>query len=150
MARVEAKKGKIIGIDYGTKKVGVAISDEDQGFAFPSRVLFNDGNVVEDVKALAEREGVVGFVVGDSRNFAGDENLVMYDIRTFAEMLERKTELPVYFEEEFMTSAQARRVPQASDELRSRKEKNSAPVDASAAALILQSYLDKQNNNLSR
>lgn len=138
--------GKIMGIDYGTKRIGIALSDEGQQFAFPSRIIPNQEKAVDDVLSFAGKEGVTAIVVGESKDFKNEENPVMRDIRRFVELLERNSELPVHLEEEFMTSSFARRVPQASDEVRSRKERKSEPVDSSAAALILQSYLDKQHN----
>ncbi len=122
---------KIIGIDVGTKKVGIAISNEDQTLAFPVDVI--DFSVVRKfIKDLAEKESVQRIVVGESTRLDMTDNPVMEHIRAFAGKLE-KDGLEVVYENEFMTSMQASRI-----------QGYNKKQDASAAAIILQSYLDKQ------
>ena len=63
---------RFIGIDYGTKRVGVAVSDEEGKIAFPHVVLANDENLVTALAALCRERGVSENVVGDSREFSGE------------------------------------------------------------------------------
>jgi putative Holliday junction resolvase len=125
---------KYLGIDYGSKKIGLAISDKEGGFAFPSEVLLNKGlnASVEMIATLIKKEDVEAVVVGHSANFRGKDNPIMRNVRQFVDSLKREVDLPIYLEPEFMTSVQAARV--------TGKDKN---LDAQAAALILQSFLDK-------
>lgn len=145
---------RIIGIDYGSKRVGIAVSDETGRFALPKKVLKNMGGkkadrktdqtaagkadllapLVDDVATLAQEVGAGEFVVGESRDNNGEENEIMDDVHIFIDALEKKTGLPVSVEPEFMTSIQAARF-QGETEL----------LDASAAAIILQSFLDRRN-----
>jgi len=125
---------RLLGIDYGAKRVGLAITDEDGTLAFPLVVLRNTSRLVEEVKEICEEEGIGGIVLGESRNFAGEENPVQEKIGAFKKKLEKAVGLPIRYEPEFMTSAQAGRV-QGEREMR----------DASAAAIILQSSIDKGN-----
>ncbi len=126
---------KMLGIDYGTKKIGLAVSDEEGRIAFPRIVLKNDGNAMLVICDFCKKENIEGIVIGESLNFKGEKNKVMDQITPFKTLLEEKTSVPVFFESEFLSSKQARNVHD-SGELN----------DASAAAIILQSYLDKVKN----
>ena len=138
---------KYLGIDYGLKNVGIAISDEGGEMAFPKVVLDNDENLFSKIKQICEEEKVGGIVIGESLNFKGELNLIMKQIIFFKEKLEKETTLPTYFQKELFTSAEAERTQ--GQNLRNirkgeRKEKTVSlkKNDASAAALILRSYLD--------
>lgn len=123
---------RLLGIDYGRKRVGLALSDETNTIATPLSVLQNSNELVEQVHALALEHHVGAFVLGASRNYQGKANPIMKDIEMFERSLQKKTGFPVYLESEVLTSVQARR-----------HETKRLLRDASAAALILQSYLDR-------
>jgi putative Holliday junction resolvase len=126
---------KYIGIDFGTKKVGVALSDAEGRVAFPKAVLKNDSKLINQLVDFIENENVEEIVIGESRDFSGKENKVMDNIKWFVEALEEKINIKIIFEPEFYTSIQASRTTGKTD-----------MEDAQAAALILQSFLDKRNN----
>lgn len=134
---------KAMGIDYGTKRVGIALSDEGRGFAFPKCVLDSSekAQLITEVATLIADENVDLVVIGESVDYDGIENSVMEEARAFAEALAKQAKIDIVFENEILTSVQARR--QFESKEKTRKQKNTDPVDASAAALILQSYLDK-------
>jgi putative Holliday junction resolvase len=123
---------KMLGIDYGTKKIGLAVSDEEGRVAFPHGVIKNDADIFAKITACITEQKIGGIVLGKSLDFSGKPNPVMAKISEFKERLEKATAMPVYFESEFLTSKQARNIHD-SGELN----------DASAAAIILQSWLDK-------
>ena len=123
---------KVIGIDYGAKRVGTALSDERGMFAFPKMTLLNNKTLIPDLVAFIQKERVEKIVVGESKNFQGKENPIMRGARYFAKELEQETKLPVHFEPEWYTSVEARRLTEMDGE-----------VDAEAAAIILGSYLKK-------
>jgi len=124
---------RLIGIDFGSKRVGVAVSDETGQFAIPHSVLANDDDLVEMIIKICEEEGAKAIVIGESKDYAMVDNAIMKDAREFSEVVGEATGLPVHFELEFMSSVEAARFQGETDLL-----------DASAAAIILQSYLDKQ------
>lgn len=124
---------RILGIDYGTKKVGVALSDDLLSLAFPKAVLRNAPSLMAELRGLVGGNDVGEAVVGMSLDLDGSENVVMEDIRRFAERLERELGVPVHFEPEYFTSVEARKSGVAP-----------ALIDAAAAALILQRFLDKR------
>ena len=126
---------KYLGIDYGSKRVGVAVSDGDGRIAFAKAVLVQDKTLVGTLAALAKSEGAGEIVIGESREYKGAENPIMEKLSSFRKALADATGLPTHLEPEFMTSAAAEHI-----------QGKTAMHDASAAALILQSYLDKKAN----
>ena len=123
---------KILGIDYGTKKVGVAVSDESGSMAFPYAVIPSTSDLAEKIQTICIKENIEAVVIGESRDFDGQPNPVMKKITPLKKKLEEKLGFLVYLEPEYLTSKQARNI-----------QEGSALTDASAAAIILQSYLDK-------
>jgi putative Holliday junction resolvase len=128
---------RYLGIDFGTKKVGLALSDEAGTMGFPHSLLPNDGRLLDAVAALAANESVGAVVMGESRAYGGNENPVAKEARAFGEALAARTGLPLAYEPEMLTTQEARRMPDGS------RMKGEPAVDASAAALILTSYLTR-------
>lgn len=130
---------KILGIDYGKKNVGIALSDEAESFAFPHSVINNDEYLLKNIGKIITEERVSEIVVGKSLNYAQEENPIMVEIKKFVAELENTFTLPVHYEVEILTSVEARRI-----------QGHSKTIDASAASLILNAYLerkhDKHNN----
>lgn len=121
-----------IGIDHGTKRVGVATSDIGETMAFPVGVLTNNSKLIEELKKIAQEREVKEFVIGESKNYKGEDNLIMKEINELKNQLEKEGYV-VHLEPEFMSSAEAMHL----------QDKN-AMLDASAAAIILQSFLNKK------
>ena len=135
---------RMIGIDYGEKRVGVAVSDDWLLFAFPRTVLQNDDKLLDVLAQLAEDEKATVFVLGESDNPQGGMNTIMRRITIFAEAIKVRTGLQVEFVSEAYSSAEARRA--LDERVKNRKEQN-VSVDAAAAAIILQTYLDRTRNS---
>lgn len=147
---------KYLGIDYGTKRVGIAVSDELGRLAFPKVVLDNSGleKLIEGVKKIITFEKIEAIVVGDSKNFKFKDNPIMEDINLFIEKLKKETDLEIHLQPEFMSSVQAENLANpdfAPFTVNSRmseasrttvRHKRNKAYDAAAAAIILQSYLD--------
>jgi putative Holliday junction resolvase len=136
MDKVEETKQRILGIDYGSKRVGLALSDENCQFALPLSVIENDDMLLDKIKKIALDNEIGEIVMGESRNYDGKPNSILLDSITLKEDLEALGYI-VHFEPEFMTSVQAERF-----------QGKSHMLDASAAALILQSYLDRDKETL--
>ena len=138
---------KLMGIDYGTKRVGIALSDDEGRMAFPYDVLPCTKNLAEVLKTLCEEKGVSGIVVGESRDFNQEENPIMPAVHALKKTLEEKTGLPVYLEPEMLTTQEAKRLHHkiSPRDMRGNREKL-RETDASAAAIILQSYIDRTKN----
>jgi len=140
---------RYLGIDYGSKKVGLALSDDAGTMGFPHSIVSNTPKLVSDMCAFLSKEKVGAVVIGESRNLAGGENPIAKDARLFGELLAEQSGVPVFFESEVFTSVEARRIPtEKKASLRmsrsgSRGLKQQKDIDASAAALILTSYLSR-------
>lgn len=132
---------KYLGIDYGTKRIGVAISDDTGTLAFPLTIVVARPDALAEIVEFAKKNGVQTIVLGESRNFKQEPNPVMEDIEQFKKNIEELSRLPVVYEQEFLTSAAARRLAQ---DKRGETIVEPDNIDASAAALILQSYLDRK------
>jgi putative Holliday junction resolvase len=127
---------KYLGRDYGTRRIGVAVSDDSGSIAFAHSVLENNNDFFSSLINICKKEKVEAIVLGESKDFSGKENVIMPAVHELEKKLEEKLGLPVFLEPEFMTSQEARHI-QGENEMH----------DASAAALILKSYLDKRNDN---
>lgn len=129
---------KLLGVDYGTKRIGLAIADAETSIATPLDTIDNGDTSVAAVADICSQKDVSTIVLGESKTHKGTDNPVMEGIRSFKKSLEAKTELPVIYVPEFFSSAQARRQPESARD-----------VDGSAAAIILQSYLDSNSHESS-
>jgi putative Holliday junction resolvase len=145
---------KYVGIDYGTKRIGVAVSDETGTLAFPLGTISSGEKALPELLNIVRENGVQKIVIGESRTYAGDANPVMKHIEVFKRQLEER-DLEVELEPEFMTSTLAARqfAPPTPSRLRGarddsrRANPSHEKLDASAAALILQNYLDRIRNS---
>ncbi len=126
---------RILGIDYGSKRIGIALSDEANQFALPHSVIQNTPDLLAQIEKLIADNKVGEVVMGESKNYKGQANEILSDSTVFKQELELKG-YKVAFEPEFMTSMHAERLQGKNDK-----------IDASAAAIILQSYLDKKKYN---
>lgn len=123
---------RFLGIDYGEKNVGLALTDDKGMMAFPHSVIGNDKNLVSMIEKIAQENGATEIVVGESKDFKGKPNKIMKKVDAFVTELRAKG-LAVHLEPEFMSSEQARHFTG-----------ENAMIDASAATIILQSYIDKK------
>jgi putative Holliday junction resolvase len=126
---------KYLGIDYGAKRVGLAVSDEKHGFSFPLIVLENSEDLIEKISEICKENNIGEVVVGESKNFNQEQNEIMKEINIFVKKLKEELNLIVHLHPEFLTSMEAERL-----------QGNNDMNDASAASLILKSYLDLKNN----
>jgi len=139
---------RYLGIDYGSKRVGLSLSDEDGMMAFPYKIIKNDLDLVDNIHNICGKEEVSAIVVGESTDISGAPNKIMGSIEDIKKTLEIELDIPVYYEKEFMTTIEARgREGKKVNNAKKVAKKKQVPADASAAALILQRFLDKKNNN---
>ena len=125
---------RYLGIDYGTKRIGIAVSDDDGAIAFPKGVFENKGTpaVIRMIAALVKKEKIWTVVVGLPIAMNQKDTQQTKITRDFITKLEKKIAVPVVVASELLTTHSARE-----------SAGSSGHHDASAAALILQNYLDK-------
>jgi putative Holliday junction resolvase len=130
---------RYLGIDYGTKKIGLALSDDAGKMGFPRGVVMNDAKLLDYLVAYVTDEHVGGIVIGESRDLSGNDNAIVPAARALGAELSERAGVQVHFEQELFTTQAARRFPDGT------RMAGSPDVDASAAAIILSSYLSRIN-----
>jgi putative Holliday junction resolvase len=140
---------RILGLDIGSKRIGIAISDAEGSIAFPSGKIDRQGRErdLEALRALAAERGVERVVVGLPKHMDGREGVEAKAARDFAADLARVTGLPVDTLDERLSTVEAERVLRASGR---RAKKQREVVDSVAASIILSTYLDKRRNEAKR
>jgi putative Holliday junction resolvase len=138
--------GKLLGIDYGARRVGLALSDDGETFAFPHGILKNDDTLVRAIIECVQHEHVHRIVLGEADNPAGGTNTIQRRVMIFAEALKVATGCEVVLVTEAYSSAEARRAIESEANKRSTAQ---VPVDAAAAAIILQTYIDGERTKSS-
>jgi putative Holliday junction resolvase len=141
-AALMPERGSLLGLDLGTKTIGVAVSDPDRKLAAPvvtiARARFT--NDAERLLELAAERRVVGFVLGLPLNMDGSEGPRAQATRAFARNLAKLTALPIGLWDERLSTAAVERVLIEADASR---RKRKAVIDQHAAAYILQGALDR-------
>lgn len=122
-----------MGIDYGKRNIGIALSDEQREFAFAHSVIGNDKNSIKKIKKICEKNKIGKIILGESVDYQGRPNLIVLEIEKFKIILEKETGLVVEYQKEILTTKEAER-----------EQGKIKKIDASAAALILRSFIEKQ------
>lgn len=126
---------RILAIDFGEKRIGLATSDAAGTIATPRRTLLRkaDDSTIAEILAFCGQEEAEGILIGIPRSPEGVESPFAARIRSFAGKLARKTSLPIHFHEETLTSNEAaRRLPPGSSR---------EAADRTAAAVLLEDWL---------
>lgn len=134
---------KIMALDVGKKRIGVAICDRLEIAASPFTMVKAGKNAVDEVVKIAESEGVEAFVIGLPTSFDGKERESCHLARFFKNELARRTSLEIEFYDEKLTSKIAEN---SLIEGGFRREERRGKIDAVAASIILQGYLDNRRS----
>ena len=126
---------RLMGIDYGTKRVGIALSDDKGLMAFPYSVIGSDKTLIKEIETIVQKEKVGKIVIGHSLNKSGEANTVQGAIEALMLDITLNLGLPVELEPERYTTQEAKRL----------QGKNSM-TDASAATIILNSYIARNQH----
>jgi len=139
-------KGRLVGIDFGTVRIGIAISDADHRLASPYE-NYTRRDPEADSRYFAElvnTESVVGFVIGLPVHSSGEESAKSLEARAFGRWVADLTNLPVTFYDERYTTAQAEQLLNTAELTSKRRKKR---LDMVAAQIILASYLESSGEN---
>lgn len=132
---------RLLGLDIGERRIGVAVSDELGMIASPVKTIDARGDVVSELRGLIDQYGVSRLIVGLPIGMSGREGPQATEVRSIAEELGRDLDIEIVYSDERLSSAMAN---QALVGQRTRREKRKQHIDAMAAAIILQGYLDNQ------
>jgi putative Holliday junction resolvase len=138
----EGGAGRVMAIDYGEKRIGLAVSDPTRMIASPAGFIARRAGKrppVAEIVRRAQDAGVAAFVLGLPLDGNGDETPRSAEVRTIGAALESRTGLPVtYMDERYTTAAALRAIREMGGSTRNRK----GDVDALAATVLLQHVLD--------
>jgi putative holliday junction resolvase len=138
--------GRVLGVDFGEARVGLAVSDESETLASPLPTIRRRRGKRPPLKALEEvaREHGVGAVVfGLPLELSGEESEWTGEVRKVGEALGERLAVPVHFVDERLTSVRAERAVRSMGLPRGKREEKGR-VDRAAAVLILQTWLDRR------
>lgn len=127
---------KYLGIDFGSKKVGFAQSDDEGRMAYPLMICPNDAILVKDTLELIREMKFSVIVIGESVDGNGKPNAIAKEARKFGTAIENAIDVKIVFEKEWYSTVEARKQP---------GNEGNHNVDDQAAAIVLQRYLDKIN-----
>jgi len=132
--------GRIVAVDHGQKRTGVAVSDRDRTFAFPSGVFEREADLIEHIRALHAERPVARIVVGMPFNMDGSIGPRAREVMAFCERMRAALGLEVATWDERLTSCQAEELLAGA---RARGRRGKEQVDVVAAQVILRSYLER-------
>ncbi len=123
-------------IDYGARRVGIAVSNQEGTIAFPRATVSCDAHLVRMIQRMVTDEKIEKIIMGDARTISGEANQITHEVEMFAQSLRDTGTVPVELAREAWSSIEAARyAPRSKDH-----------DDAAAAAIILQRYLDMKGN----
>lgn len=125
---------RLMGIDYGEKRIGIAVSDQNGRFALPYGVLENKKGVILKIKEICRKKDVGKVIIGLPLDFKNMPTHATKGARDLKNKLEKEIDIDIFFEKEFLTTKEAERI-----------QGKIKKIDASAAALILKSYIERIN-----
>ena len=130
---------KVLGIDYGDARIGLAVAETIIGIAHPHAVIESNEKAVQEIADLVGKENIETIVIGLPLSLSGEEGTQASEVRRFAEDLAKITKVYIKFQDERLSSRQAENILISMDKSRDERK---AGADAYQAAIILQTYLD--------
>ena len=130
---------KILAIDYGEKRIGLATADNELKVALPFGIIENKGikKLIAEIKEICQKEGITQVVVGFPMGLGGTKTKQTEKTEKFIAALKKEQEIPVDTQSELFTSRQAHGIFKDAGVKKKR-------IDESAATLILADYLEKR------
>lgn len=141
---------KYLGIDYGTKRIGIAISDDAGMIAFPREIIENTKEALEKIITIISQENINAVVIGESVRLDGRHNQIQKSIDSLKQKISDTMEIPVFLEKEWMSSVAADSHLYSKGNIANERwsgslnDKRRASTDDKAAAVILQRFLDRK------
>ncbi|OUW80142.1 MAG: Holliday junction resolvase RuvX [bacterium TMED217] len=136
--------GRFLGIDFGEKRVGLALSDRSKLIASPFKTLnyFNQEDLVNQLREIVIEHDIENFVLGLPINMKGEDTKQTEIVRNFKKSLSI-LDIPIIYEDERFSSVSAKNSLMLQN---IKTGYNKHEIDKTAAAIILQQYLDKNSN----
>ena len=141
----QSDKGRLIGLDLGSKRIGVSICDEKQLIATPFKTLNRTTakELINELKIIIEENNIQGIIIGNPLNMDGSSGSSAQSVKDTSDNIEKSINLPVCLWDERLSTVGAFNLSSELDVNVSKREKK---IDENAAAFILQGALDFLNN----
>ena len=131
---------RLLGIDHGDSRIGLAISDELGSFAHPYRTLQSGARVIDEIRAIGERVQISGIIIGFPKNMDGTLGPAAAKVKLFGEHLAQVLPtIKIIFWDERLTTREAQRALHAAGKNAKQSKKM---IDQVAAQILLQNYMD--------
>ncbi|MCD6177125.1 MAG: Holliday junction resolvase RuvX [Candidatus Cloacimonetes bacterium] len=132
---------RLMGIDFGTVRIGIALSDPLQIISQPFKVIPNTENTISEICKIIKSEKVGKIILGLPLNLDGEDTKKTLEVRKFSEMLESNIDIPVIFWDERYTTVEANEYLK---QMGYNIAKSKKVIDKVAASIILKSYMENQ------
>ena len=141
----QSAKIRIIGLDLGTKRIGVSICDENQSIATPFKTLIKKDTkqFINEIKEIVDENDVKAIIIGNPINMDGSQGKSSQSVKDVAKNISKFINLPICLWDERLSTIGAFNLSSQLDINVSKREKN---IDKNAATFILQGVLDYLNN----
>ena len=145
LKKKQITKTRLIGLDLGSKRIGVAISDENQKIATPFKTLQNNGlkNLISDLSVIIDENKIGGIIIGNPINMDGSFGKASQSVTDISKNISKSVNINVSLWDERLSTVGAFNLSSQLDINVSKREKK---IDQNAAAFILQGALDFLNN----
>ena len=145
LKKKQTTKTRLIGLDLGSKRIGVAISDENQKIATPFKTLQNNGlkNLISDLSIIIDENKIGGIIIGNPINMDGSFGKASQSVTDISKNISKSVNINVSLWDERLSTVGAFNLSSQLDINVSKREKK---IDQNAAAFILQGALDFLNN----
>ena len=146
----ESKRDRYLAVDFGVKRIGIAITDDLKLMAFPRKHLENNNRVFEEIIKIVINENVSRIIIGYPLNFKSEATHSTNHVNEFSDTLmtkcsQKKLDIKIIFLDERFTSSIAQHYINISD-LPKKKKRDKGLLDSEAARIILEDYLQKEKN----
>jgi putative Holliday junction resolvase len=145
-AGAKTSQRRILGIDYGSQRIGLSLSDPLGLIARPIEAMKNDSKLIDNLKQLFRKERPELVVVGMPLNLKGQRAHMAVEVQRFVERLKSELEAEIITADERFTTAIAHRTMLAMGTRRKDRRKRDGRVDSMAAAVMLQGFLDSRKH----
>ena len=139
------KKSRLIGLDLGSKRIGIAICDEYQSIATPFKTInkINLNQLIDEIKIIVKENDIKGIIIGNPINMDGSEGPSSQSIKDTCRIISENLDLPISLWDERLSTVGAFNLSSQLDVNISKRVKN---IDQNAATFILQGAIDYLNN----
>ncbi|MFA6515487.1 MAG: Holliday junction resolvase RuvX [Candidatus Paceibacterota bacterium] len=135
---------RILGIDYGSVRIGISVSDPLKIIAQGLTTIQNDSRSFDQILSIIDEQNAEKIIVGNPLNLRGEVSTKAEEVKTFVTRLKEKTQIEIILLDERFTSVMAQRSIISMGTKKKQRQNNKGKVDEVAAAILLQSYLDIQ------